>query len=464
MADDTLRTISPVDGSLYVERALESAAGIDRTLDRARTAQAAWAATPLAQRCAMLRQAVAAFVAKGQDIAAEITWQMGRPIRHAPGEIRGFEERARYMLEVAPAALAAVQPGDKAGFQRQIKRVPIGVVVVVAPWNYPYLTAVNAVLPALIAGNAVVLKHSHQTPLCAERFLEAFASANVPAGVFQYLHLSHEDTARLMSDRRVASVCFTGSVSGGRAVVAATAAGFATSGLELGGKDPAYVRADADLAHAIDSLTDGAFFNAGQSCCGIKRIYVDASLYDEFVAGVVDLTHKYRLGSPLDPETTIGPVVRVSAAQAVRSQVREAVARGARQLINESLFAASAVATPYLAPQVLVDVDHSMSIMRDETFGPAVGIMKVTSDAEAVRLMNDSEFGLTAAIYSSDVARAEALGDQLDTGTVFLNRCDYLDPALAWTGVKNSGRGCTLSTVGFEQLTRPKSYHFRIAT
>jgi acyl-CoA reductase-like NAD-dependent aldehyde dehydrogenase len=435
---ETLKTISPVDGRIYVERPLETAAGIDRALDSGRAAQRAWVSLSLAARCEILGQ--------------------------SPGESPGFEERARFMLKVAPQALAAVQPGEKPGFERQIKRVPLGVVVVVAPWNYPYLTAVNAVLPALIAGNAVVLKHSHQTPLCAERFLEAFATAGVPAGVFQYLHLSHADTARLMGDRRVASVCFTGSVSGGRAVVAATASGFATSGLELGGKDPAYVRADANLTHAVETLTDGAFFNAGQSCCGIKRIYVAASHYREFIAGVVDLTKKYRLGSPLDPETTIGPVVRTSAAEAVRSQVRDAVARGARQLIDEAWFAASAPGTPYLAPQVLVDVDHSMAIMRDETFGPAVGIMKVASDEEALRLMNDSDFGLTAAIFSADAARAEALGDALETGTVFLNRCDYLDPSLAWTGVKNSGRGCTLSSVGFEQLTRPKSYHFRVTT
>ncbi len=461
---ETLKTISPVDGRVYVERALETPAGIDRALDSARAAQRGWGSLPLSDRCRILGKAVDAFVAKANDIAAEITWQMGRPIRHSPSEIRGFEERARYMLNIAPEALAPVQPGDKAGFERQIKRVPLGLVVAVAPWNYPYLTAVNAVLPALIAGNAVVLKASHQTPLCAERFLEAFAGAGVPAGVFQYLHLSHADTARLMGDRRVASVCFTGSVSGGRAVVAATASGFATSGLELGGKDPAYVRSDANLAHAVDTLTDGAFYNAGQSCCGIKRIYVAASRYEEFVAGVVDLTKKYRLGSPLDPETTIGPVVRTTAAESVRSQVREAVGQGARQLIDEAWFAASAPGTPYLAPQVLVGVDHSMAIMRDETFGPAVGIMKVASDEEAVRLMNDSDFGLTAAIFSADAARAEALGDALETGTVFLNRCDYLDPALAWTGVKNSGRGCTLSRVGFEQLTRPKSYHFRLAT
>jgi acyl-CoA reductase-like NAD-dependent aldehyde dehydrogenase len=459
---ETLKTISPVDGRIYVERPLETAAGIDRALNEAVAAQRAWAAHPLDSRREILARAVTAFVAKADEIASEISWQMGRPISHAPGEVRGFEERARYMLGVAPAALTPIEPGEKAGFERRIKRVPLGVVAVVAPWNYPYLTAVNAVLPALIAGNAVVLKHSHQTPLCAERFHEAFASAGVPAGVFQYLHLSHADTARLMGDARVASVCFTGSVSGGRAVMAATARGFATAGLELGGKDPAYVRADANLAHAVDTLTDGAFFNAGQSCCGIKRIYVAASRYAEFVAGVVELTGKYRLGSPLDPAPTLGPVVRTAAAEAVRAQVRDAVARGARQLIDEASFPASSPGTPYLAPQVLVDVDHSMPIMREETFGPAVGIMSVASDAEALRLMNDSEFGLTAAIFSADAACAEALGDALETGTVFLNRCDYLDPALAWTGVKNSGRGCTLSRVGYEQLTRPKSYHFKV--
>ena len=459
---ETLKTISPVDGRIYVERGLHTAADINRALEVAQCAQIAWAAASLAERCALLGKAVDAFVAKSADIAAEITWQMGRPIRYTPGEVKGFEERARYMLNVAPEALAAVKPGEKAGFARQIKRVPLGVIAVVAPWNYPYLTAVNAVLPALIAGNAVVLKHSHQTPLCAERFAEAFAAAGLPSGVFQYLHLSHADTAKLMGDARVASVCFTGSVAGGKAVVDATAAGFATAGLELGGKDPAYVRADANLPHAIDSLTDGAFFNSGQSCCGIKRIYVAQPRFQEFVDGVVALTTKYILGSPLDPDTTLGPVVRTAAARAVRDQVKAAVSRGARQLIDEKRFAASDAATPYLAPQVLVGVDHSMSIMREETFGPAVGIMPVASDEEALRLMNDSEFGLTAAIFSADAQRAETLGDALETGTVFLNRCDYLDPALAWTGVKNSGRGCTLSRVGYEQLTRPKSYHFRV--
>ena len=459
---ERLRTISPVDGRVCVERELAAGPQIEAALELATRAQRHWRSVPLARRCELLTRAVDALVAKGAEIAPEISLQMGRPLRHAPSELRGLEERARYMLGIAAAALAPVEPGAKAGFARLIKRVPLGVVAVVAPWNYPYLTSVNAVLPALAAGNAVLLKHSHQTPLTAERYAQAFAAAGLPDGVFQFLHLSHADTARLIGDARIASVAFTGSVAGGQAVVRSTAVGFAISGLELGGKDPAYVRADADLAQAVDSLTDGAFFNAGQSCCGIKRIYVAAPLYEAFVAGVVELTHRYRLGSPLDPETTLGPVVRAAAADAVRTQVADALGRGARQLIDVKRFAADARGTPYLAPQVLVDVDHSMPVMRAETFGPAVGIMRVDSDDEALRLMNDSDFGLTAAIYSRDPERAMQLADELETGTVFLNRCDYLDPALAWTGVKNSGRGCTLSRVGYEQLTRPKSYHFRI--
>jgi hypothetical protein len=456
------KTITPVDGSVYLERPLAGPAEIDAALHTAVTAQRTWAALPLEHRVQLLSRAVDAFVAEGTAIALEISWQMGRPIAHTPGEIRGFEERARHMLAIANEALAPVVATPKEGFDRRIKRAPLGVVAVVAPWNYPYLTAVNAVIPALAAGNAVVLKHSHQTPLCAERFAAAFAAAGLPDGVFTYLHLSHADTSALMGDSRIAHVCFTGSVDGGRAVVAATGRGFATAGLELGGKDPAYVRADAKLDHAIDSLADGAFFNAGQSCCGIKRIYVAAALYDRFVEGIVAFAHAYRQGSPIDPSTSLGPVVRASAADWIRAQVADSVRRGARQLVDESRFDMSRPGTAYLAPQVLVDVDHSMPFMREESFGPAVGIMRVSSDEEAIRLMNDSDFGLTAAVYTADRDAGERVGDALDTGTVFMNRCDYLDPALAWTGVKNSGRGCTLSRVGYEQLTRPKSFNSRI--
>ena len=459
---DILKTISPVDGRVYCERPLGGAAEMERALAAAAAAAAGWRATPLERRQALLLAAVEALVADGAGAAEELTWQMGRPIGQAPGELRGFDERARYMIGAAPAALADIRPPEKAGFDRWIRREALGVVFVVAPWNYPFLTSVNAVIPALAAGNTVILKHSHQTPLVAERYARAMQAAGLPDGVFQHLHLGHADTERMIRDPRVAFVCFTGSVAGGAAVQQALAGRFVGAGLELGGKDPAYVRADADLDQAVETLVDGAFFNSGQSCCGIERIYVAAPVYDRFVEAAVALTLQYKLGDPTAADTNLGPMVRTAAADFVRAQTAEAVAQGARALVDPSAFAADRAGSPYLAPQILVDVDHSMRVMSEETFGPVVGIMKVADDAEAVQLMNDSRYGLTAAIFSRDVEAAARIGLEIETGTVFLNRCDYLDPALAWTGVKDSGRGCTLSIVGYEHLTRPKSFHFRL--
>ncbi len=460
---DSLKCVSPVDGSIYVERPLAKAGEIAAALAKAQDAQAAWRSTPLATRQALLTKAVDAFVAKRDAIAEEITWQMGRPISQGPGEVAGFEERARHMIKIAPGALddLAVEPKD--GFTRFIRRDPLGVVFVVAPWNFPYLTAVNSVVPALLAGNAVILKHSAQTPLCAERFAEAFAAAGLPEGVFQFLHLGHEDALKLIGSDGIDFVSFTGSVNAGRAVQTAGAKRFIGMGLELGGKDPAYVRPDVKLEHAIETLVDGAMFNSGQSCCGIERIYVHSDVYDDFVEGYAELVRGYRLGNPLETETNLGPMVKSSAADFVRGQTAEAVTQGARALIDSSIFAMDQAGTPYLAPQVLSDVDHNMRVMTEESFGPVVGLMKVASDEEAIGLMNDSDFGLTASIWTRDEDAALDIGDRIETGTWFMNRCDYLDPALAWTGVKDSGRGCSLSQVGFEQLTRPKSFHLRTA-
>jgi acyl-CoA reductase-like NAD-dependent aldehyde dehydrogenase len=460
---DVQRTVSPVDGSVYVERRRLRGAAVDRLLQRARTAQRDWAQVPVDERAALCSRFVDAFVANTNDIATELTWQMGRPRSQTPGEVRGFEERARYMIEIAPSALRDISVGEKPGFDRYIQRVPLGVVLVLAPWNYPYLTSVNSVVPAIMAGNAVVLKHSSQTPLCAERFAEAFRTAGLPQGVFQVLHGDHGEVTRIIASDAVDFIAFTGSVPGGHAVQAAASGRFISTGLELGGKDPAYVRADADLGFSVENVVDGAFFNAGQSCCGIERIYVHSALFDGFVAGAVATVSAYRLGNPLDPDTNLGPMVRTSAADYVRGQIGDAVAAGARGLVDPAGFPADEAGTPYLAPQVLIDVDHRMSVMSEESFGPVVGIMKVTNDEEAVRLMNDSAFGLTASIWTRDVEAARVLGTRLETGTVFMNRCDYLDPALAWVGVKDSGRGCTLSRVGYESLTRPKSFHLRLS-
>jgi acyl-CoA reductase-like NAD-dependent aldehyde dehydrogenase len=457
----TIQCITPVDGSVYVERETASEIEIQTVLSAAVTAQKQWKKKSVAERQALCSKAVDAFVGYKAEIAQELSWQMGRPISQTPGEVDSFEERARYMISIADTALADINPGVKEGFKRYIKREALGVVFVIAPWNFPYMTAVNAIMPALLAGNAVILKPSVQTPLCAERLHRAFSEAGLPEGVFQYLHLTRGDTANVIQAPEINFIAFTGSVSGGEMVERASVGRFIGVGLELGGKDPAYVRKDASLQYAIEAITDGAIFNSGQSCCGIERVYVDETIYDEFVAGVVALCKSYQLGRSDDAASNLGPMVRTGAADFVRGQIDDAVAAGAKTLVDPALFSADEKNTPYLAPQVLVNVDHSMRIMTEETFGPVIGIMSVSSDDEAIKLMNDSEFGLTAAVFTQDEAAAIHIGDQIETGTWFMNRCDYLDPALAWTGVKNSGRGCTLSSVGFEHMTRPKSYHLK---
>jgi acyl-CoA reductase-like NAD-dependent aldehyde dehydrogenase len=453
------RTVTPVDGSVYVERELASNKEIERALARALAAQRSWKQLPVVERAAVCRRMADWCVERADELATELSWQMGRPVAQSPGELRrGFRERAHYMCDLAQTALADLAVENKPGFQRFIRREPLGVVLVVAPWNYPWLTSVNAVVPALLAGNSVILKMAAQTPLVAERYAEAFKAAGLPEGVFQFLHLDHAQVARIIADPRIAFVAFTGSVGGGQAVQRAAAARFIPTGLELGGKDPAYVRADADLPFTIENLVDGSYFNSGQSCCGIERIYVQRKVLKPFVEGFVELTRKYRLGNPLEKETTIGPMVRTEAADNVRAQIRQAVKKGAKALLKMK----DKPASPYLPPEVLIDVDHSMAVMTEETFGPVVGIQPVKDDEEAIALMNDSRYGLTASIWTQDAEAALRIGDRVETGTWFMNRCDYLDPALAWTGVKDSGRGCTLSRLGLESFTRPKSFHLRL--
>ncbi|MEM9930615.1 MAG: aldehyde dehydrogenase family protein [Bacteroidota bacterium] len=460
---NTFQVISPIDNSVYLERSLADTATIEATLAKAKKAQKTWCQTSIADRVKICQKVVDYFLQHAAAMAEELTWQMGRPLRYTPFEITGgFQERANYMIGIAEQALASIQAPQMDGFRRYVQREPLGTILVLAPWNYPYLTSVNAIIPAIMAGNTVILKHSDQTPLCAERYAEAFAYANAPAGVFQYLHLNHDQVKAVIEDRRIDFVAFTGSVKGGHAVQQATSSRFIGAGLELGGKDPAYVRADANLENAIENLVDGAYFNSGQSCCGIERIYVHENSYRDFVDGFVYLTKKYVLGNPLEQATTLGPMVRTASADFAQRQIDQAMQGGAEGLIDPSIFPSHRAETPYLAPQVLVNVNHSMEIMREETFAPVVGIMPVKSDEEAVQFMNDSKYGLTASIWTTDVERAVVLGNSVETGTLFMNRCDYLDPALAWTGVKDSGRGCTLSSLGYESLTRPKSFHLKM--
>ena len=455
-----LKCVSPIDGSVFETRETLSQDDAFAAAQRARVAQVAWAARPLQERIDLVMAGVAAVGSMNDEIVPELAHMMGRPVRYG-GEFGGFNERESHMAGIAADALADIEVGEDASFKRYIKRVPHGVVFVVAPWNYPYMTAINTVAPALIAGNSVVLKHATQTLLVGERMATAFHSAGIPDDVFQNVFLSHDVTNDLIAGNAFDFVNFTGSVGGGQAMERAAAGTFTGVGTELGGKDPGYVMDDADLDAAVETLIDGAMFNAGQCCCGIERIYVHESLFDEFVAKAVKIVKGYKLGNPLDPETTLGPMANVRFASEVRAQIEEALAKGAKAHIDTF---PEDDGGAYLTPQFLTNVTHDMRVMRDESFGPVVGIMAVKSDEEAIHLMNDSEFGLTASLWTRDLERAQSVGDRVETGTVFMNRADYLDPGLCWTGCKNTGRGGGLSVIGYQNLTRPKSYHLKKVT
>lgn len=455
----TARIISPIDGSIYAERAYASDTAIQAAVTAARQAQPGWAATSIAERAHYCRLALDALAAMQDEIIPEIAWQMGRPTRYG-GENGGVQERGQYMIDIAEEALEPYVPAQKDGFRRYVKHVPLGVVMIIAPWNYPYLTAVNTIIPALMAGNTVLLKHATQTLLTGERFAQAFERAGIPKGVFQNIVLDHTSTEKLLASGSIDHVNFTGSVGGGRAIEKAASGTFMSLGLELGGKDPAYVLPDVNLDHAVANLVDGAFFNSGQCCCGIERIYVHEAVYDRFVDGFINLTKQYVVGNPLDSATTLGPMAQARFADLIREQKAEALRKGAKAHVNMKV-ESDITGSPYIAPEVLTHVDHQMSVMREESFGPIVGIMKVRNDEEALALMNDSIYGLTASLWTSDTDHAASLGDRIETGTVFMNRCDYLDPALVWTGVKDTGKGAALSPIGYGNLTRPKSFHLR---
>ncbi len=457
---DTLTCISPIDGSVFAERPVLSIDEGRRAASRAREAQADWAARPLRERCDLVLKGIAAVGEMNDEIVPELARMMGRPVRYG-GEFGGFEERGSYMAGIAEEALADIAVSDDAAFRRYIRRLPWGVVLVVAPWNYPWMTAINTVAPALIAGNSVVLKHATQTLLVGERLARAFHSAGIPEDVFQNVFLGHDTTSALIAERCFDFVNFTGSVGGGQSMERAAAGTFVPVATELGGKDPGYVMDDADLDAAVNGLMDGAMFNAGQCCCGIERIYVHESLYEPFVEKAVAWVNALKLGNPLDQETSIGPMANVRFARVVRDQIDKAVAAGATARIARFPEDDDGA---YLTPQILTEVTHDMEVMREESFGPVVGIMPVKDDGEAVRLMNDCRFGLTASLWSRDVERVAAVGDRIETGTVFMNRADYLDPALCWTGCKDTGRGAGLSVLGFHALTRPKSYHLKKST
>ncbi len=439
---------------------ITSETDLDRALVDARTAARALAAMSVEERVALTDRALAKFESRKDEIARDITRQMGKPLSQARGEVDGMAGRWRHMQSIAKEALADVMiPKDS--FDRRIRKEPLGVVLDLPAWNYPLLTAVNAVVPAVLAGNAVVIKHSPRTPLCGEHFARAFAEAGAPRGAVSAVFFDYERTERLVADPRIDHVLFTGSIHGGHRIQAAAKNRFLHVGLELGGNDPAYAAADCDLAKTVENVVDGAIYNAGQSCCSVERVYVHRSIYDRFVAAAEPLVRAYVLGDPSSDATTLGCIAQPNHPQELAAFIADATQKGARLVAGGKATSVSGKGR-FFEATMLVDVPQAADLMKKESFGPILAIAPVDSDEEALARMNDSELGLTASVWTSDRARAERMANELQFGTVYMNRCDSLDPALPWTGVKDSGRGVTLGTLGFDALTRPKSIHFRL--
>ena len=455
----TLKVINPFDQSVYRELSFDTSALLEEKIQVAKTAAEKWRIVPLAERVASVRAGLDHFRTHGDAIAAEITAQMGKPITESHNELGGFFERAEYMLTIATDTLSPEQLPPHENLHRRIQREPLGVVLNIAAWNYPLLIAVNVVVPALVAGNSVLLKHSAKTPLCGGHFQEAF---NHLPGLVTNLVLSHDQTLDLIRDPRIDHVVFTGSVEGGRRVHQAAAGRFIDVGLELGGKDPAYVAEDADLVFTVPNVVEGALYNAGQSCCGIERVYVHRSIYDDFIEKAADALALYQPGDPMDPGTTLGPLANRSAMGVLDYQVKDALQKGARLVAGGGPL--EGFPGNFYRPTLLADVAGDADVMQEESFGPLLPVRAVDSDAQALAEMNASRYGLTASVWTESRERAEWFAARLEAGTIYQNRCDYLDPGLPWTGVKDSGRGSSLSCYGYYALTRPKSIHFRSVT
>ncbi len=435
---------------------------LSRVLDEARKAARELARLSVEERVALCNRALAKLEARTEEIAADITRQMGKPLSQARGEVGGMAGRWRHMQAIAKESLADIVLPPKDNFERRIAKEPLGVVLDLPAWNYPLLTAVNAIVPAVLAGNAVVVKHSPRTPLCGEHFARAFAEAGAPKGVVSAVFFDYERTERLVGDPRIDHVLFTGSVHGGHRMQAAARDRFLHVGLELGGNDPAYAAADCDLEKTVENVVDGAIYNAGQSCCAVERVYVHASIYDRFVALAEPLVRAYVMGDPRDPKTTLGPVAQPWHPKELEAFVADATTKGAKLVTGGRAVAVDGKGR-FFEATMLTDVPQDTELMKKESFGPILAIAKVASDEEALEKMNASSLGLTASVWTRDRDRAERMARALDFGTVYMNRCDALDPALPWTGVKDSGRGVTLSSLGFDALTRPKAIHFRLA-
>ncbi|MEP6607159.1 MAG: aldehyde dehydrogenase family protein [Burkholderiaceae bacterium] len=450
---------NPATGSTIAELREDDSESIAAKYQAARAAQPAWAATPLATRAAVLVRFRDALVSDVERLSAILTSETGKPIRQARNEISGLPARIDFFLKETEAVITPRGVHDEGGVRERISHEPLGVIANISAWNYPYFVGGNVFVPALLTGNAVLYKPSEFATLTGIEIGKLVHRAGVPASIFSVIAGGGAVGAELIR-QPIDGVFFTGSYATGQRIAREMGPRMMKLQLELGGKDPVYVREDVDVASAAASLADGAMYNTGQSCCSVERIYVHQSIHDQFVDAFVREVSGFKAGDPAAEDTYIGPLTRGPQLEVLERQVADAVSKGARLLIGGARIAREG---NWFEPTVLVNVDHSMEVMREESFGPIIGIQKVADDTEALRLMNDSEYGLTAGLYTRDEQSAQRLLVQLRAGTVYLNCCDRVSPRLPWSGVGHSGVGLTLSTYGIETFTRPKAWHLKSA-
>ncbi|KAI0445755.1 aldehyde dehydrogenase [Xylaria telfairii] len=463
MSVETITTISPTTNEPILTRNGVSASELEEIPKVAAEAFKTWRETSLTDRTIIVKKALGLLEKQKDQLAEELTVQMGRPITYTGGEIATAIKRANYLIKISEETLKDTEGEAEKGFKRFIRKVPVGPVLVIFAWNYPYLILVNSLIPALLAGNTVILKPSPQTPTIAEHVTKIFAEAGLPAGVLQYFHCGSPSIMESMvRDPKVSLICFTGSVAGGLAVQKAASDRIVNVGLELGGNDPAYVRDDVDLDWAAAEIVDGSIFNSGQSCCAIERVYVHENIYLNFIKAAQKVLEGYKVGDPLEKDTQIGPVISKRSKETIEAHIKDALEKNAKDVTPEKLASSTLPSRGnFVIPALLVDTNHSMRIMTEETFGPVVCVSMVHDDDEAIKKMNDSEFGLTASIWTKDTEKGYELAQRVEAGTVFVNRADFPSPDLAWTGWKNSGKGVTLSRYGFDQFVKLKSFHLK---
>ncbi len=452
-----LKVVNPATGEPIRELAEDGAEAIARKVERARREQAEWARTPLAARMKAIAGFAAAVEKDKASLAARLTSEMGKPITQSRNELTALPGRIRFFLEKVEAALADEVVHEKGAWRETITYEPLGLVANVSAWNYPYFVGANVFVPALLAGNAVLYKPSEFATLTGLAIAEALHAAGVPEAVFAPV-LGGAEVGRALLEQPLDAVFFTGSYATGRKVAEAAARQLMKVQLELGGKDPVYVADDVDVATAAKSTADGAFYNTGQSCCAVERLYVHERVHDAFVEAFVEEVKGFTVGDPMDDETYIGPVARQAHLRVLEEQVADARAKGARLLAGGARIDRPGF---YFAPTVLAQAGPTMALMRDETFGPLIGIQKVEDDDEALRLMNDTEYGLTAGVYTADEARARAVLGGVSSGSAYWNCCDRVSPRLPWSGRRHSGVGVTLGMAGLRAFVQPRAWHLR---